>query len=510
MSSSPTTSELAESLPYLSAPERAELDKLLAMEPLWSPRSEPQTLAYDSPADVLGYGGQAGGGKTDLLLGLAVTRHTRSIIYRRESTLLRAIADRSRELIGNRGRFNENTHVWRGLPGGRSLEFGGIKNPKDLEKLRGQPHDLKAFDEGTEFLESQIRMSMAWNRSTVPGQRCRTIICFNPPNTAEGRWVLKYFAPWIDKKHPSPAGAGELRWFARLKNPDGTDDDVEVPGPEPITQGGETIKPTSRSFIPARLADNPFLRDTTYRARLQGLPEPLRSQLLYGDFGAGMQDDPYQVIPTAWVEAAMARWTPQGRRGKLSALGVDVARGGAAKTVLSRRYGAWFAHLEKHAGSSTPDGQSVGKLIVVAIRENTSAWVNIDSIGVGASVYDWCREPGRVPNPIPVNFAEGVEGTDKSGTIRFLNLRAYAYWQMRELLDPENKDPLALPPDQELLGDLTAPKWEMGLRGVKIESKEDIAERIGRSTDCGDAVVYSILLPGWAAARPGAGRLIAG
>jgi hypothetical protein len=41
---------------------------------------------------------------------------------------------------------------------------------------------------------------------------------------------------------------------------------------------------------------------------LQSLPEPLRSQMLYGDFRAGVQDDPWQVVPTAWVEAAMARW----------------------------------------------------------------------------------------------------------------------------------------------------------------------------------------------------------
>ena len=39
---------------------------------LWLPNPGPQTDAYFSPADVLLFGGQAAGGKSDLLLGLAI------------------------------------------------------------------------------------------------------------------------------------------------------------------------------------------------------------------------------------------------------------------------------------------------------------------------------------------------------------------------------------------------------------------------------------------------------
>jgi hypothetical protein len=52
----------------------------------------------------------------------------------------------------------------------------------------------------------------------------------------------------------------------------------------------------SRTFIPARLADNPYLGED-YRRTLNLLPEPLRSQLLYGDWKAGQIDDAYQLIP---------------------------------------------------------------------------------------------------------------------------------------------------------------------------------------------------------------------
>ena len=45
--------------------------------------------------------------------------------------------------------------------------------------------------------------------------------------------------------------------------------------------------------------------------------------------------------------------------------------------------------------------------------------------------------------------------------------------------------------DPELLADLCAPKWSLSTAGILIESKDEIAERIGRSTDCGDAVVMA-------------------
>ncbi len=70
----------------------------------------------------------------------------------------------------------------------------------------------------------------------------------------------------------------------------------------------ERILPQSRTFIPALLKDNPHLHDTNYEAILQGLPEPFRTQLLYGDFGASVQANPWQVLPTDHVRAAQKRW----------------------------------------------------------------------------------------------------------------------------------------------------------------------------------------------------------
>lgn len=110
------------------------------------PLPGPQRSAYESQADVLLYGGAAGGGKTDLLLGLALGRHRRSILFRREFAQLKAIEDRTREMMGPRARYSATRRTWQ-FAGGRSLELGAVQRPGDERKYQGRPHDLKAFDE---------------------------------------------------------------------------------------------------------------------------------------------------------------------------------------------------------------------------------------------------------------------------------------------------------------------------------------------------------------------------
>lgn len=501
-------SQLIESLtPEASSPEQTG-----AIE--WTPQVGPQTTAFESTADVIGYGGSAGGGKTDLLLGHALFKHQKSVIFRREAKQLREIIERSVQLIGGLGRFNENLLVWRDLPGGRLLELGGVKDQKDVKKWRGRAHDLKAFDEVTEFSEAQFRFLIAWNRTTVPGLHCQVVAAFNPPTDADGAWVISYWAPWLDPHYPNPAKPGELRWFARIDNKD-----VEVESGEPFEHHGERIQPKSRTFIPATLDDNAYLRDTDYRATLQALPEPLRSQLLLADFQAGLEDDAYQVIPTAWVKLAQARWKADGRprdeQGRLtamSALGVDVARGGDDKTVLAPRYDNWFDQVQAHPGKTTPSGPHVVRLIIQlletrgeAVRAGSeitysdygfalplvtsSTRVNVDVIGVGSGTYDIARTHKLRAEGI--NVSESSKARTKDGRYGFVNKRAELMWKFREALDPATGENLALPPDSELLADLCTARYSVHSNGIKIESKDEIKKRIGRSPDKGDGVILA-------------------
>lgn len=452
---------------------------------LWKPLPGPQTDAYYSDADELFYGGAAGGGKTDLVLGLASTAHTKSIIFRREYPQLKDIIDRSVQIAGQHGRFNGQAAIWR-MNDGRTIEFGAVQHESDVNKFQGRAHDLKAFDELPNFTEFQYRFLIGWSRTTKTGQRIRVVGAGNPPTNADGEWVIRRWRPWLDNQHPNPAKPGELRWFAML---DG--EDAEVESGKPFTHKGEEIKPKSRTFIPARLSDNPYLMATDYAATLQALPEPLRTQLLKGDFHISLEDNPWQIIPTLWIELAQARWRERGKPNlPLSALGVDIARGGKDKTVIAPRYGNWFDELKKYPGTMTPDGDSAAIYVAQAHKDNAA--VNMDIIGVGTAAYDATIKLGIAVNG--VNFAEGSTATDKSGKFKFANLRAEAYWKFREALDPKTGDDIALPPDPELKADLCAPRWELTARGIKVESKEEIIQRLRRSPDSGDAVVLSHIL----------------
>lgn len=450
----------------------------------WRPLPGPQSLAYASTADVIGYGGAAGGGKTDLACGKTLTQHQKVLVLRREATQLTGIIDRFTELIGNRDGYNGQERIWR-LPERKlQIEFGSTPSLDDWNKYQGRPHDLLIFDEAANFLEGQVRALLGWLRSVDPTQRCQALLTFNPPTNAEGRWIIEFFAPWLDPKHPAPAEPGELRWFAMI---DGTE--VEVPDGTPFTHNGDDIKPMSRTFIPSRVSDNPYLMGTGYMATLQSLPEPLRSQMLRGDFQAGMEDDPWQVIPTAWVEAAMARWKRPDRLAPMDSMGIDVARGGKDATVIARRHGMWFDVPLSYPGAQTPDGPAVAGLVLAASRDG--AVQHIDVIGVGSSPYDFLNNANQPV--IGVNVSEKALGTDKSGRLRFLNQRSELWWRMREALDPANNTGIALPPDNRLRADLCAPTWEVQGPIIKVEGREEILKRIGRSPDAGSAYILALI-----------------
>ena len=59
------------------------------------------------------------------------------------------------------------------------------------------------------------------------------------------------------------------------------------------------------------------------------------------------------------------RWQKLGQpSGKPDILGVDVARGGADKTVLAPRFGSQIGKLLTFPGSTTPDGPTVRALVL--------------------------------------------------------------------------------------------------------------------------------------------------
>ena len=98
---------------------------------------------------------------------------------------------------------------------------------------------------------------------------------------------------------------------------------------------------------------------------------------------------------------------------------------------------------------------------------------------------------------LAVNGAEASGAITKAGNLRFRNRRAEMYWLLREALDPTNADQIALPPDPELLGDLTAVRYKVVTMGkvaaLQMRSKDEIREALSRSPDKGDAVAMTFV-----------------
>lgn len=225
-----------------------------------------------------------------------------------------------------------------------------------------------------------------------------------------------------------------------------------------------------------------------------GLDSAVYKNRVLGEFATSSEDG---VIGLDLVEKANERWhewNDAGRPGSFVCVGVDVGRGGD-KSVFARRFDKRpetddddhylaIAELER---STAKDTMSVTGRTNGILQKNPGGYAVVDVIGIGAGTVDRLREQGL--DVFAFNASESTRHRDRTGELGFVNKRAAAWWNLREMLED---DPIALPPDDTLIGDLTAPRWRVASGGkIQIESKDDIKKRIGRSTDDGDAVVMA-------------------
>lgn len=469
------------------------------------PNPGPQTMAYNSKADLLYYGGSAGGGKTILLLALAANEHRVSRLFRRhfkdidgEGGMVEALA----ESLGSKKGYNLQKHTWK-LPEEqtagvkRSIEFGAFTNQTEAEAYQGRAADFLGFDEAVQFQEDLIEFAMGWNRPAkgVPSdQRCRVVLASNPPLTPEGLWIFDWFAPWLDPEYADPlnkgpAQPGELRWFAKIN---GVTVEVEHDWVGHITdaQGREIeVRPKSRTFIPAALADNPDLMDSDYANQLALLPQHLQDALLRGKFVTTLDDAERQVIPTAWILAAQERWMIRKRETDpaspyykpMSALGVDVASGGIDRMVAVPLHGATFGrHVVKPGAEVRSGGEKLAFVVSVA-RDDPQ--FNVDNNGYGDDLCSALESNEFNVKRIKASFSPTRKARDGR---EFENMRAQLVWGLREALDPVNGDSVALPPGRDVLLELSSfqekPREDMR-KVIRIESNDEIKKRIGRSPD---------------------------
>ena len=227
------------------------------------------------------------------------------------------------------------------------------------------------------------------------------------------------------------------------------------------------------------------------RKRLWGESSALYQNHVLGEF---CSEDEDAIIPLSWVEAAQLRWKDWDAAGRPDqdgqhTLGVDVARSGQDKSVAAVRHGDVITNLVTWSKEDTME--TVGRVKGLLDADPASTAI-VDVIGIGAGVYDRLREMGSKVDPF--NAAKKTTRKDVTRQFGFMNLRSCAWWSLRELLDPSRPggSKVALPPDDELVGDLTAlHKKYMSEGKIQAEAKDDVKKRIGRSTDKGDAVIQA-------------------
>lgn len=230
-----------------------------------------QVVFHTCGADVVLYGGAAGGGKSMAILAEAYacareTPGSYGILMRRSfPELERSLILKSRQMFP-RGvcKYNEMTHRWSIRPsaGGEDsfLDFGYARNRREAEELyKSAEFTFLGIDEATLLDWETVAFLMSRSRTSIKGARPRIVMCSNPGGIGHF-WARQYFGI-NDPRYPPET----------IFIPTPTDED-----PEPL----------ARCFIPAKLADNPALvqNDPKYRQKLMLLPPAQRKMLLEGDW----------------------------------------------------------------------------------------------------------------------------------------------------------------------------------------------------------------------------------
>ena len=234
------------------------------------------------------------------------------------------------------------------------------------------------------------------------------------------------------------------------------------------------------------------------RARQWGKTSPIYLNRVLGEFSTTDSDG---VIPLEWLERAQERWADLDEadrleREPLTAIAADVAtEEGIDKTILAHLHGNILSRVISYPNVDTMATTGAVKSAIDAKGPSNRSKRQkpiavIDAIGVGTGVVDRLREQG-----ITVDAFMGSgkpKYKDKTGEITFLNRRAEAWWGLRDLLNPAFGFEIAIPDLPSLTGDLVAPRWDQTSSGfIKIEDKDDVRKRLGRSPDEGDAAVMA-------------------
>ena len=215
------------------------------------------------------------------------------------------------------------------------------------------------------------------------------------------------------------------------------------------------------------------------------------------------------LIPLKYLQQALDRDLP---KDEIYSFGIDVARKGIDRTVISVRYkSGLFEILEQTSKEKTTEtlGRIKNTYNTMVKKEeekpivSTSIYakeqkeesnekkvvpnINVDDIGVGGGVVDDLEDEGYSVNGVNVSEPpDDMEDEDAKKT--FLNKRAQYYWKLKDLFIAG----LISIDDEELMFELSKIKTDFLKSGkIKVADKDEIRTDIGRSPDLADSMMLA-------------------
>lgn len=288
------------------------------------PQPGPQRAFLKCGADILIYGGQAGGGKTvGLLLDAARWRKIpgyRALIFRRTTKQIRELGslwDESLNIYPLLGGIPVETRLeWTFPIGSRDssvIRFQHMEHEVDRFNFQGAQLTFVGFDQLEGFTSRQFFYMLSRNRS--PGVPVRPYVR-GTANPDADSWLAEFISWWWDPEtgYPIPERGGVIRYFVRdgetIRWADtGAELEEQYPHLTRVEVDGQVIRmpPKSCTFIPATVYDNKILlrENPEYLSGLMALEAVERERLLGGNWkirgGGGMiRDDwfrTYDVPP---------------------------------------------------------------------------------------------------------------------------------------------------------------------------------------------------------------------
>jgi len=231
----------------------------------WAPINAAQNTFIQCRAQLALFGGQSGGGKTNVLVADSAQEydnpHFRGILLRKSYTEMANIMDEMEKVyLPLGGRKADGGKLWR-FPAGGMMRLGYMAKDTDVELYTGKPISWLGIDEAQFQTEKRVRQLFPWVSTPIEyGLRDRIRITANPSTP----WLMALFlnnACPICKPKKSVISCAVYQG-ARWKEDD---------GPVMLTT----------CFIPAKLSENPKYDERKVQL-LQSQTAAIRKKLLDG------------------------------------------------------------------------------------------------------------------------------------------------------------------------------------------------------------------------------------